>query len=654
MQFLSAFVMLFIVCVLAACGDQSPAGAEPGLSTAQTQAVLRAAQTAMPVDDTDFEQALKGLIASPANLRVTAANGDLAWDQSAYRFVVGEPPDTVNPSLWRQAKLNGIHGLFKVTEGIYQLRGFDLANMTIVVGESGWILVDPLTTAATSRAALAFAREQLGDQPIRAVLFTHSHIDHFGGVDGVLNDHERADLRVVAPVGFMEEAVSENLLAGSTMQRRATFMYGRNLPVSAVGHVDTGLGKEPARGGQIGILEPTDIISQTGQTLVIDGVQFEFQNAGGSEAPAEFTFYLPRHNAFSGAEVMSRNMHNVYTLRGAQVRDALAWSAFIDEALTLFGTRAEVYFASHHWPIWGRDKIVSFMKSQRDTYKYIHDQTLRLANQGATPTEIAQSLRLPSSLAEQYSSRGYYGTVSHNAKAVYQRYFGWYDGNPAHLNPHPPAVAAGRYVEFMGGADAVLGKAKLAYDEGDYRWVAEVVNHLVFAQPGNSEAKELLARAYEQLGYQSESGPWRDVYLTGAYELRNGAPAQGTDMSDAAGLIREIPTALFFQAMAASLNGERADGEDYVINIVMSDTAEQFVLTIENAVLHARAQPAQVSADAGITLTRELFLKLVTRQASVQELLFSDDLSLSGSKLALVGFFSLFDPPDPVFNVVTP
>ncbi|MEP6391216.1 MAG: alkyl sulfatase dimerization domain-containing protein [Halioglobus sp.] len=654
MQFKSSLLILFMACLITGCGEQGAVPVSADGSTEHTQAVLRSTQVAMPADETDFEQAVKGLIASPADLRVLAANGDLAWDQTAYGFVEGQAPATVNPSLWRQARLNGIHGLFEVTPGIYQLRGFDLANMTIVVGESGWILVDPLTTAATSQAALAFAREQLGNQPIKAVLFTHSHIDHFGGVDGVLTDQEREGLRVIAPVGFMEEAVSENLLAGSTMQRRATFMYGRNLPVSAVGHVDTGLGKEPARGGQIGILEPTDIISETGQSLLIDGVQFEFQNAGGSEAPAEFTFYLPQLNAFSGAEVMSRNMHNVYTLRGAKVRDALAWSSFIDEALVLFGTRADVYFASHHWPIWGRDAIVSYMESQRDTYKYIHDQTLRLANQGATPKEIAQSLRLPSSLAQQYSSRGYYGTVSHNAKAVYQRYFGWYDGNPANLNPHPPTVAGSRYVEFMGGAGAVLEKATLAFDEGDYRWVAEVVNHLVFAQPENRKAKALLARTYEQLGYQAESGPWRDAYLTGAYELRNGPPEHGTDMSDAAGLIREIPTALFFQAMAVSLNGERADGEDYVINIVMSDTQEQFVLSIENAVLHARAKPAQENADAGITLTRELFLNLVTGQANIQELLFSDELSLSGSKLALVGFFSLFDQADPVFNVVTP
>jgi len=654
MQLLPKLLILPTVCFLCACGDQGPSNTPAGDSTVHTQAVMSATQAAMPVDEADFEQARKGLIATPETLRVLATSGDLAWDQSAYEFVEGEAPPTVNPSLWRQARLNGIHGLFEVTPGIYQLRGFDLANMTIVEGKTGWILIDPLTTAATSRAALAFAREQLGDQPIRAVLFTHSHIDHFGGVDGVLNDLERKGLRVVAPLGFMEEAVSENLLAGSAMARRATFMYGRNLPVSAVGHVDTGLGKEPARGGQIGIVEPTDIISHTGQTLEIDGVLFEFQNAGGSEAPAEFTFYLPQHKAFSGAEVMSRNMHNVYTLRGAKVRDALAWSDFINEALALFGARAEVYFASHHWPIWGRDKIVSYMKSQRDTYKYIHDQTLRLANQGATPKEIAQTLRLPSSLSSQYSSRGYYGTVSHNAKAVYQRYFGWYDANPANLNPHPPAVAAERYMEFMGGADAVLGKAKLAYDEGDYRWVAEVVNHVVFAQPENSAAKELLARAYEQLGYQAESGPWRDAYLTGAYELRNGPPEQGTDMSEAAGLIREIPTALFFQAMAASLNGERADGEDYVINIDMSDTGEHFVLSIENAVLHAAQEPARAGADAGIEITRELFLKLVTRQVNLQELLFSDELSLSGSKLALAGFFSLFDPADSVFNVVTP
>ena len=649
-----------IALVLVGCSGPAPPepGSDAAGNSAPTEFTLRAnRQLATELDladQVDFEQARRGLIAEPDSLEIFAADGDLAWSQAAYDFVDGQAPASVNPSLWRQARLNGIHGLFQVTDRIYQLRGFDLANITLIDGERGWILVDPLTTAATARAAMAFAREHLDERPVTAVIFTHSHIDHFGGVEGALRPGELEGLRVIAPEGFLAEAVSENLLAGTAMQRRATFMYGRNLPVGPRGHVDTGLGKEPARGGLVSILEPTDIIRTTGQRLQIDGVEFVFQNAGGSEAPAKLTFYIPALKAFCGAEVMSRNMHNLYTLRGAKVRDALAWSGFIQQALELFGGEAEVYFASHHWPIWGNPEITAYMARQRDTYKYLHDQTLRLANRGATPGEIAEQLRLPASLASAFSSRGYYGTVRHNARAVYQRYFGWYDGNPANLNPHPPVPAADRYVAFMGGADALLAKAEESFASGDYRWVAEVLNHLVFAEPDNQAARSLLAASYDQLGYQSESGPWRDAYLTGAYELRHGKPDNGTDLGDAAGLIRRVPTAAFFESMATNLNGARAEGEDYVINLEFSDTGEVIVLRIENAVMHSRSGEADPNADAGITLTRALFLDLLSGKAGLRETIFSEDLASSGNRLALLGFFSLFDPMEPVFEIVAP
>ena len=660
MSRLSLTHCLLLLLPLAACSKGPapvPGADEHGFTapTAHTAAANRAVAEAIAgLSGDDFQQATRGLVAAADSLVVTAANGRTAWDQDAYRFIDGEAPPSVNPSLWRQARLNNIHGLFEVIPGIYQLRGFDLANITLIEGETGWILVDPLTSAATSRAAMAFAREHLDDRPVRAVLFTHSHIDHFGGVEGALRESDYPGLRVVAPQGFMAESVSENLLAGTAMQRRATFMYGRNLPVGPRGHVDTGLGKEPARGGLIGILEPTDIITGTGQSLVIDGVEFVFQDAGGSEAPAEFTFYLPEKRAFCGAEVVSRNMHNIYTLRGAKVRDALAWSEFIDEAIELFAGDAEVYFGSHHWPVWGNAAVRQFLAGQRDTYKFLHDQTLRMANRGATPREIGETLRLPASLASSFANRGYYGTVSHNAKAVYQRYFGWYDGNPANLNPHPPEAAARRYVDYMGGAEAVVARAQASFEVGDYRWVAEVLNHVVFADPDNRAAVELLAASYDQLGYQAESGPWRDAYLTGAWELRHGRPDVGLDLNDAAGLIRRVPTPLFFATMATNLDAEKAAGEDYVINITFSDTGEVIVLRVENAVLRHVAGAPDPEADAGITLTRALFLDLLGGRAGVRDTLFSDELQTSGNRLALVGFFSLFAPMEPLFEIVRP
>lgn len=625
--------------------------------TAHTMAANAAVAEALPLaDTTDFEQARRGLIAQADHLRVVRADdGREVWNQDAYGFLSGEAPPSANPSLWRQEQLNAIHGLFEVTDGIYQIRGYDLANMTLIRGETGWIVVDPLTVEQTAAEAWQFAMQHLEQRPVTAILYTHSHVDHFGGVTGIVSQDQIAEqgIRVVAPAGFTHEATSENVLAGVAMQRRASYQYGRRLTRGPRGHIGLGLGKAVPFGGDIGFVAPTDIVDATGQTLVLDGVTFEFQHAPGSEAPAEFTFYLPQFKAFCGAEVVSRNLHNVYTLRGAKVRDALRWAGYIEEARKLFGDRAELYFGAHQWPIWGQDALQTFMRRQRDTYKYIHDQTLRLANLGHTPREIAEQLRLPDSLAQSFANRGYYGTVKHNAKAVYQFYFGWYDGNPANLDPLPPEPAARKYVAAMGGQAAVVALAQQAFDTGDYRWAAELLNHAVFAAPDDAEARALLAASYDQLGYQAESGPWRDVYLSGAQELRHGGPEQGVNMTDAIGLLAAIPPALFFDAMAGRLNGPKAEGKELSINFVFTDLGEGRHLWLENAVLHHEALTGQ-TADATLTLTHPLFLKLVTGTAGLRDTLLSDDLDVDGSRIDLVRFFALFDKPDGRFAIVTP
>ena len=486
------------------------------------------------------------------------------------------------------------------------------------------------------------------------MIFTHSHIDHFGGVLGVLasGQVQVENIRIIAPQGFLEEATSENIIAGTAMSRRAMLMYGKNLARSERGHVDSGLGISPAF-GTFGLLEPTEIIDHTPQTLEIDGIEFVFQNAPGSEAPAELTFYLPHAKAFNGAEVTSHNMHNLYTLRGAKVRDALRWSNYIDESIELFGD-AEVYLASHHWPVWGNQRIIEFLKVQRDTYKYLHDQTVRLFNQGLTPGEIAEELELPASLQATFHNRGYYGTTRHNARAVYQGYLGWYDGNPAHLNPHPPVAAARRYVDLAGGADAMLQKAQAAFDSADYRWAAELLNHLVFAGSGSTNAKSLLAATYDQLGYQAESGPWRDVYLTAAYELRNGPPDEGLNVATMEDVLRQTPVRRFFDSMAARLNGPDAEGVELRVNFVFTDLGESYLLDISNAVLHHWPSNPDTEANATLNLTHGMFIQMLTGKAGLKDMLLSDELALEGSKLDLVKFFSLFDKPQGRFNIVTP
>lgn len=648
-----------------ACGEatRTPSGAGVGAdeqghtpATRETERAQIAAGEALPLaDPQDFEDARRGLVASEPEVLIEDARGRRVWDSAAYGFVSGDAPATVHPSLWRQAKLNGIHGLFEVAEGIYQVRGYDLSNMTLIRGASGWIVVDPLTARETAAAALALARRELGDAPVVAVVFTHSHVDHFGGVGAVVPEDPaaRAALRIVAPRGFLEEATSENVLAGVAMGRRASFMYGMRLARSPRGHVDTGLGKAPAR-GTVAILAPTDLVERTPQELVLDGVRFVFQYAPESEAPAELTFYLPEAKAFCAAELATHTLHNLYTLRGAKVRDALRWSGYLDEALRLFGD-AEVVFASHHWPVWGRERVVEHLEQQRDTYRYLHDQTLRLANRGLTPREIAEELELPPSLQRGFANRGYYGTVRHDAKAVYQGYFGWYDGNPANLDPLPPAALGAKYVAAMGGAEAVLREGRAAHERGDQRWAATLLDHLVFAEPGNRAARELLADVYDQLGYRAESGPWRDVYLSGAYELRHGAPEEApVDLTAAMDLLRATPLDAFFTAMAARLDGPKADGKELALNFVFTDLGETHVLELENAVLHHRRGEPAPDAAATVRLTRELLLRLATGQAGLRELVFSDELAVEGSRLDLLAFLSLLDRPDPAFPIVTP
>lgn len=599
-----------------------------------------------------FEDAKRGLIAIPTG-KVLAQDGSVVWDFDRFRFVEGNAPPTVNPSLWRQAKLNKAIGLFKVADGIYQLRGFDIANLTLIEGKTGWIIVDPLSCRETAKAAMAFARKHLGNKLVSAVIFTHSHIDHFGGVLGAISAEEvaRRKLPVVAPEGFMKEATSENILVGLAMGRRAMWQFGLQLPASAKGLVDSGLGNSVAM-GETGILPPTIIVNRTPQEIILDGVRFVFQNVPHSEAPAEMAFYLPDFKAYCGAEIMNQTLHQMLTLRGAKVRDALLWAGYIEDALERFG-QADVYFGVHSWPVWGNGRIVDFLKKNRDTYKYIHDQTVRMINAGMKPNEIAAQLKLPASLATTFAVRGYYGTTRRNARAVYQHYIGWFDGNPANLDMLPRQEAATRYVEMMGGPDQVLKGAQKAFDRGEYRWVAELLNHLVFAQPDKKDARELLARTYDQLGYGAESAIDRNLYLSGAQELRSGKNGPGPIPVKSIELMAQAPMNNFLVAMAASLDGPAAEGKTFKINLVFSDLKESYVLWIENSVLHHRKATPAGDAHATLTLTRRVFLKMLVGTAGIKDMM-SQEVQVTGSKLDLIRFFSLFKKPPATFPIVTP
>ena len=637
---------------LAACGkNQGIGGASSDASPSTQKENTTFAQAIAAASGQDFEDAKRGLIARPTG-KILAADGSVLRDFAAYDFLQGAAPDTVNPSLWRHAQLNANIGLYKVMDGVYQLRGFDIANITLIEGKTGWIVVDALTSRESATAAMAFAEQHLGKKPVTGLVMTHAHADHFGGALGVLSQQDAAQRKVpiVAPAGFMEEATSENVLVGTAMGRRSVYQFGRDLPRSAKGNVDTGLGKDVIY-GSIGILTPTWLIYQAKQSMQIDGVDFVFHNVPNAECPAELSFSIPSKKLYDGAENLSQTMHNLLPIRGAKVRDALRWATYMEQALEQ--TReAEVYIASHHWPIWGNANIQQFITMHRDVYKYTHDQTVRLMNAGYTPSEIADKVQLPKSLADFMAVRGHYGDLRHNVKAVYQFYLGFFDGNPAHLNPLAPADVGKRYVELAGGPDKALAAAQQAFDKGDFRWTAELLNHVVMADASNKAAKELLAKSYEQMGYSAESATWRNAYLSGAQELRNGPPSKGMSKAGAIDLLLQTPMERFLEAMAASLDGPAAEGKNYRINITLSDQKESYALWIDNAVLHFK-RGQHPEANATLTLTKPLFVKIIAGSAGIQDTLLSDDLKVSGSKVDLVRFFGLIEKAPGTFGIVS-
>ncbi|MCH9817235.1 MAG: MBL fold metallo-hydrolase [Actinomycetia bacterium] len=626
-------------------------------ATEETQRANDAVLAALPFsDDEDFRRVRRGFIATREEPLILGPEGTPVWDLNEYDFLQGEAPDTANPSLWRQAQLNVEHGLFEIADGFYQVRGYDLANITFIRGESGWIVIDPLTCNETAAAALALIQEHVADLPVVAVIHTHSHVDHFAGVEGVVSkeDVKAGKVQILAPEGFLEAAVSENVIAGNSMGRRAMYMYGNVLPRQAKGHIDAGLGKGTAL-GTLSLIAPTDTISETGETRTIDGVEIEFQITPGTEAPAEMNFYFPQHRVLCMAENCTATLHNLYTLRGAQVRDALNWSKYLHESYNLFADRTDTVFASHHWPRWGQEEIGVYLKQQRDLYRYIHDQSMRMANQGYNGTEIAEMLQLPASLQEQFYNHGYYGTVNHNAKAVYQRYVGWFDGNPANLHSLPTEEASRKYVDFMGGAQAVLEKARESYVAGEYRWVAQVVNHVVFADPSNEVARALQADALEQMGYQAESGPWRDFYLSGAQELRQGVdPSLIPDLKQQGkDIIPAMTVDMLLDAMAVRLNAERAEGKTLTLNMDFTDTGLQYVLGLENSAFNYTSGALAPDADATLHITRTAMDALILG-ADVTDKFANGEISIEGNAEAMGEIFGLLDDPDPAFNIVTP
>jgi alkyl sulfatase BDS1-like metallo-beta-lactamase superfamily hydrolase len=612
---------------------------------------------ALPFADTaDFDDAARGFLGSIDNAKITSAQGRVVWNLEPYGFLSEtDAPATVNPSLWRQSRLNMRHGLFEVVPGVYQVRGLDIANMTLIEGDSGVIIVDTLTSIEGARAALELYFTHRGSKPVAAVIFTHTHTDHWGGARGVLDDDMMASGRVplIAPNLFMEHAVSENIIAGPAMLRRAQYQFGPFLAKGPRGQVDCGLGKSMAA-GSVALLRPTDLIMATGDKRIIDGVEFEFQMAPNSEAPAEMHFYLPRYKLLNLAENCTHNFHNLLPFRGADVRDALAWSKYLNEALRMWGGKAEAMCGQHHWPVWGKARIDTMIRQQRDLYKFAHDQTIRLMNHGLTASEIAETIRLPKSLEGAWHTRGYYGHIRHNVKAIYQKYLGWYDANPVHLDPLPPVEAGRKYVDYMGGADALLARARRDFANGEFRFVAEALSHLVFADPDNRAARALLADTFEQLGYAAESSTWRNAYLFGAQELRQGMPRTPPRAAVPHATLAALRTEQLWDVLGVRLNGPKAEGKHIVLNWIFSDTGERFVLTLENCALTSTEGVQADNADASFTLARGTLDEVIAKQTSFADAVASCKIEVSGEASRLAELLDLMDEFPRMFEIVEP
>ncbi|WP_428631403.1 alkyl/aryl-sulfatase [Sphingopyxis sp.] len=640
----------------------------PFAATAQDAAseTTRSAQAdlakRLPLDDPrDMANATRGKLAEIPGGVILGKDGKTVWDRRPYEFLSSAAaPDTVNPSLWRQARLNAVHGLFEVVpDKIWQVRGYDISVMTIIRGKSGWIVVDPLLSEEAAAAGWKLFADTVeaksGQRPIKAVIFSHSHSDHFGGVGGIVTPEQvkRGKIRIIAPHGFSEEATAENVLAGTAMGRRALYMFGSILAPGPAGQVDTGLGPKLSS-GTIGYMEPTETVGERGGTLTIDGLGFDFLDAGGTEAPSEFVFYIPAYKALHTTEVVTHTLHNVLTLRGAQVRDALHWSKVIDAMLLKWGGTAQVALASHHWPTWGAGEVAELLTNQRDAYRYVHDRTLFLGNKGATLHELADATAEAPVQSRDFSTRGYYGTLNHDMKAVYQRYFGWWDGNPANFNPLPPEQSAPKYVALAGGADKLLSAGKAAIKAGDYRWAAELLNKLVFAEPENKAARAALASAYDQLGYQAESGAWRNYYLAGAATLRGNAVENMSGNGQSRSFVSAIPTAVFFDALATRFDAVTGSALKGTFQFVLPDSKEAVAVVVGGGVEVPRYGVTDPAPTATVTLNRATLDDVMLGQAQFPALMRSGAIRIDGDRMAFLSWFALHPPADPRFNVVVP
>ncbi|MCC2096782.1 MAG: MBL fold metallo-hydrolase [Hyphomicrobiales bacterium] len=607
-------------------------------------------------DDRDFADAQRGFIASIPGGVIKGPDGAVVWSQKDYAFLETADPDVINPSLLRVARLNTIHGLFEIVPGMYQIRGLDGSNMTLIEGETGVIVVDTLMSVETASAALDLYFQHRPRRPVSAVLLTHTHADHWGGIAGVVNEADvlSGKMPVIAPEGFLHHVVTESILAGNAMARRTSYQFGPLLPKSKFGQVDIGLGKAIPRGRQ-SLIAPNEHVCRSGETRTIDGVEFVFMMAPDSEAPAEFYFYCPQFKVLNMAELTTRTFHNLLPFRGAEVRDSLAWSKYINEALVRFGDRTDILIAQHQWPAFGREAVQDYLASQRDLYRFVHDQSVRLLNQGYTAPEIAEHISLPDSLAGKWHCREYYGTLKHNSRAVYQKYLGWYDANPANLDPLTPVEGAKKYIEYMGGADAVLARARSDFANGEYRFVAEVANKLVFADPQNLQARELAADAYEQLGYLSESAMWRNAYLTAALELRKGqSQGQGRKWSLNPATINAVETAMLFDVLAVQLNAGRAGGKRIVLNWTITEPHQSYALVLENCALSHMPGWTAPDADATLSMSRQTMNELVMKRLTAADAVRSGAISVEGDAGKLEELFALFETFDPYFDIVEP
>lgn len=604
-----------------------------------------------------IKDADRGFIAKIEPCIIKDIDGRIVWNNEAYSFLTSTScPETANSKLWQQAQLVSKQGLFKVTDSIYQIRGFDLSNMTIIEGDRGIVVIDPLTSVECAEVALNLYYQQRGKKPVLGMIYTHCHVDHFGGAKGILGEEQTDTVPILAPYGFLEHAVSENIYAGNAMARRAAYMYGDQLPKGPTGQISCGLGATVST-GRVSLVSPSVDITHTGQVEVVDGIEFVFQITPGTEAPAEMNFYLPQHRTLCAAENATQCLHNVATLRGAAVRDALAWSSYLDETIILFAEKTDIVFASHHWPTWGQETIIEFLSQQRDLYAFLHDQTLRFMNEGLTGIEIAERMELPLRLQEAWHAQGFYGSVSHNVKAIYQRYMTWFDGNPAHLWEHPPTEAAKRYVFCMGGVEEVIQKAKKFQEEGDLRFAVTILNHAVFTDPENREAKDLLAFMYESLGYGCENGPWRNFYISGAMELRGFRPEKNV-LTGQTGMSEALSLHHLFASLAVRLDGFRAQELDFVLDLFVMDRDEHCRLIISNGALIHRTgrqvcnKPSLEKASFSGTLSFPKLMQALTNNEKGQE----GDIFVEehGDRSYWQRFLSLLVTPNPAFNIIVP